>query len=74
MKGLVAQVEDIIVDERYRRRGVALKLLAECVERASKAQCADVHLMTYPDLKPANRLYQKAGWIKLDTNTYRNHL
>jgi ribosomal protein S18 acetylase RimI-like enzyme len=74
MKGSVAQIEDIVVDKRYHRRGLGMKLLAECVERASKAQCADVHLMTYPHLKPANRLYQKTGWIKLDTNTYRKHL
>jgi ribosomal protein S18 acetylase RimI-like enzyme len=71
MKGLVAQVEDIVVDEKYWRRGVGSKLLAECVRRARNAGCADVHLVTYPNLEAANQLYQTAGWTKLDTNTYK---
>jgi tRNA threonylcarbamoyladenosine biosynthesis protein TsaB len=71
MKGLVAQVEDIIVDEKYCRRGVGSKLLAECVRRARNAGCADVHLVTYPNLVAANQFYQTAGWTKLDTNTYK---
>jgi GNAT superfamily N-acetyltransferase len=74
MKGLVAQVEDIIVDDAYRKRGVGLKLLAACVSRATEVGCADVHLTTYPTLVPANRLYQSAGWTRVDAATYKKVL
>jgi ribosomal protein S18 acetylase RimI-like enzyme len=72
MKGRVAQVEDIVVDEEHRRRGVGSKLLTECVRRATAAGSLDVHLTTYPNLEAANRLYLAAGWTKLMTNTYRS--
>jgi ribosomal protein S18 acetylase RimI-like enzyme len=74
MKGRVAQVEDIVVDEDHRRRGVGTMLLAECVKRASEAGCLDVHLMTYPNLEAANCLYRATGWTEFKTNTYRKTL
>lgn len=55
-------VENMIVDERYRRRGIGRKLLAELEDRARAKGCGQVILVTEHDRKDACAFYESAGF------------
>lgn len=69
--GLKAWIEDVVVDEAARGRGVGAALtnaaLAEARTRGSK----DVSLTSRPAKEAANRLYQRIGFEARETNVYR---
>ena len=65
-----AVVEDMIVDERYRGKGLGEKILLDLI-RWAKAQSVEVvELTTNPKRLAANSLYQKAGLKLTETNHY----
>lgn len=70
-RGQYAYVEDMMVDEAYRGRGlgevIARKLIA--IARARKVKT--IELSTRPSRVPANKLYQKLGFERKETNVYR---
>ena len=70
-RGQYAYIEDMMVDEAYRGRGlgeaIARKLIA--VARAKKVKT--IELSTRPSRVPANKLYQKLGFEPKETNVYR---
>lgn len=68
--GMHAHVEDVIVDEGYRGQGVGEALVSELLELARQMDLKGVSLTCNPSRVPANRLYQKMGFKKWDTNTY----
>jgi ribosomal protein S18 acetylase RimI-like enzyme len=65
-----AHVEDVVVDEGYRGQGVGEALVRELLELARRLGLKGVSLTCNPGRVPANRLYQKMGFKKWDTNTY----
>ena len=69
--GLKAWIEDVVVDDSVRGRGVgaALNEAALAVARARGAK--DVSLTSRPSREAANRLYQRIGFERRDTNVYR---
>ncbi|HEX7276121.1 MAG TPA: GNAT family N-acetyltransferase [Acidimicrobiales bacterium] len=69
--GVRAWVEDVVVDEGARGRGVGEALLREAVERASAAGARTVDLTSRPSREAANRLYQRVGFEMRETNVYR---
>ena len=69
--GARAWVEDVVVDESARGRGVGAALLAAAVARARAGGCRTVDLTSRPSREAANRLYARAGFEKRDTNVYR---
>jgi ribosomal protein S18 acetylase RimI-like enzyme len=69
--GVRAIIEDVVVDERYRGQGVAQALTREALARADAAGARTVDLTSRPSREAANRLYQKLGFQKRDSNVYR---
>ncbi len=69
--GVRAWIEDVVVDEESRGRGVAEILCREALNRASAAGARTVDLTSRPSREAANRLYRRLGFVKRDTNVYR---
>jgi ribosomal protein S18 acetylase RimI-like enzyme len=72
--GLRAWIEDVVVDELARGRGVAEALNMAALERARAAGAVTVDLTSRPSREAANRLYQKIGFKPRETNVYRYDL
>jgi ribosomal protein S18 acetylase RimI-like enzyme len=69
--GLRAWIEDVVVDEEARGRGIGEALTREAVRRAEEAGARTVDLTSRPARTAANRLYERLGFRKRDTNVYR---
>jgi ribosomal protein S18 acetylase RimI-like enzyme len=69
--GVRAWIEDVVVDEGSRGRGVAEVLCREALNRASAAGARTVDLTSRPSRQAANRLYGRLGFTLRDTNAYR---
>ena len=69
--GVRAWIEDVVVDEASRGRGVAEILCREALNRASAAGARTVDLTSRPSREAANRLYRRLGFVERDTNVYR---
>ena len=69
--GIRAIIEDVVVDQRYRGQGIAQALTKEALVLAEAAGARTVDLTSRPSREAANRLYQKLGFQKRDSNVYR---
>jgi ribosomal protein S18 acetylase RimI-like enzyme len=65
-----AQIEDVVVDEAARGRGVGEALTREAIRRARDAGARYVMLTSDPSRVTANRLYQRLGFELRGTNVY----
>ena len=71
LTGLHAVIEDVVVDASVRGKGIGEALTRAALERARKAGCRSVDLTSRPSREAANRLYQRLGFVKRETNAYR---
>ncbi len=69
--GLRGIIEDVIVDQNARSRGIGEALTRHCLEFAQQAGCPQVMLSSNPGRQAANRLYQRMGFKLRNTNVYR---
>lgn len=69
-----AWIEDVVVDEAARGRGVAALLVEAALERATERGARTVDLTSRPDREAANRLYVRMGFEARATNVYRRTL
>jgi ribosomal protein S18 acetylase RimI-like enzyme len=69
--GLGVWIEDVVVDEAARGRGIGEALVREGVRLAEAAGADAVNLTSRPDRAAANRLYQRLGFERRATNFYR---
>ena len=69
--GIRAWIEDVIVDEAARGKGVGRKLNETAIEHAFSLGAITVDLTSRPTREAANRLYQQIGFEKRETNVYR---
>ncbi|MCY4193389.1 MAG: GNAT family N-acetyltransferase [bacterium] len=69
--GLRAIIEDVVVDERSRGRGVGRALSEHALDLARAAGAVTVDLTSRPSRQAANRLYLRLGFKIRDTNVYR---
>jgi ribosomal protein S18 acetylase RimI-like enzyme len=69
--GLRGWIEDVVVDESARGRGVGEAVTQAMLDRARELGCLTVDLTSRPARDVANRLYQRAGFVKRDTNVWR---
>jgi len=69
--GVRAWIEDVVVDEAVRGRGVGEALSQEAVRRAVGLGARTVELTSRPSREAANRLYQRLGFVRRDSNVYR---
>jgi ribosomal protein S18 acetylase RimI-like enzyme len=69
--GVRAWIEDVVVDEAVRGRGVGEALSQEALRRAVGLGARTVELTSRPSREAANRLYQRLGFVRRDSNVYR---
>ncbi|MCY3850445.1 MAG: GNAT family N-acetyltransferase [Acidimicrobiaceae bacterium] len=69
--GIRAWIEDVVVDEGARGCGVGRSLNEAAIEHALAAGAVSVDLTSRPSREEANRLYQRMGFSKRETNVYR---
>jgi ribosomal protein S18 acetylase RimI-like enzyme len=69
--GLKAWIEDVVVDDAVRGRGVGELLNRSALAEARARGAKDVSLTSRPSREAANRLYQRIGFEPRDTNVYR---
>jgi ribosomal protein S18 acetylase RimI-like enzyme len=69
--GVRAWIEDVVVDEGSRGRGVAEILCRDALNRACAVGARTVDLTSRPSRELANRLYRRLGFVQRDTNVYR---
>lgn len=63
-------IEDVVVDKEYRGKGIATKLIGAAIESAKAEGLTSVNLTSRPQREIANKLYQRLGFEKRDTNVY----
>lgn len=69
--GIRAWIEDVVVDEAARGKGVGEALNTFALQRARERGAKTVDLTSRPSREAANRLYQRLGFVARDTNVYR---
>jgi ribosomal protein S18 acetylase RimI-like enzyme len=69
--GVRAWVEDVVVDQEWRGRGVAEILCREALNRAAARGARTVDLTSRPSRDAAHRLYRRLGFVVRETNVYR---
>jgi ribosomal protein S18 acetylase RimI-like enzyme len=69
--GVRAWIEDVIVDEGSRGLGVGEALTLAAIERARDGGATSIDLTSRPSREAANRLYQRMGFERRETNVYR---
>ena len=69
--GTRAWIEDVVVDEAARGRGVGAALTNEAVRLARAGGARTVDLTSRPARAAANRLYERLGFELRDSKVYR---
>jgi ribosomal protein S18 acetylase RimI-like enzyme len=69
--GTKAWIEDVVVDDVARGRGVGELLNRAALDEARARGAKDVSLTSRPSREAANRLYQRIGFEPRTTNVYR---
>jgi ribosomal protein S18 acetylase RimI-like enzyme len=69
--GLRAIIEDVVVDQSRRGQGIGEALTLGALERARAAGARGVDLTSRPSREAANRLYQRLGFVRRESNVYR---
>ncbi len=69
--GIRAWIEDVVVDDAVRGRGIGEALNQAAIAAAAAAGAKTVDLTSRPSREAANRLYQRIGFVARETNVYR---
>jgi ribosomal protein S18 acetylase RimI-like enzyme len=69
--GFRAWIEDVIVDEAARGRGIGEALTKKALDLAEAAGARTVDLTTRPHREAAGRLYERVGFAARATRNYR---
>jgi len=69
--GIRAWIEDVVVKENARGKGVSKLLSERAVGLASEIGAKTVDLTSRPSREAANALYKKVGFEMRETNVYR---
>ena len=72
--GIRAWIEDVVVDEAGRGQGVGAALTEAALDIARGHGAKTVDLTSRPSREAANRLYQRLGFTRRETNVYRYDL
>ncbi len=72
--GSKAQIEDVVVSQVSRGKGVGKQLMHAAIDYARQAGISKIDLTSSPHRIQANHLYQKFGFEKRTTNIYRLNL
>jgi len=69
--GLRAYIEDVVVRDTHRRRGIGMALTQAALAAAEAAGARTVNLTSNAKRQAANQLYEKMGFRRRDTNVFR---
>src|SRR3989338_7804327 len=69
-EGVIAQIEDMVVDAGHRGKGLGKMISEKLIERARARGARTINLSSRADRVAANGLYQKLGFKKHETNSY----
>ncbi|PKN94992.1 MAG: GNAT family N-acetyltransferase [Chloroflexi bacterium HGW-Chloroflexi-6] len=69
--GVHGRLEDVIVDESVRGQGVGAALTEDVIRLAREMGANYLALTSNPRREAANRLYQRLGFKRWETNVYR---
>lgn len=64
-------VEDVVVDQGYRGQGVGEKVMRKLIAVARAKKLHSIALTSRPERVAGNKLYQKLGFARKETNVYR---
>lgn len=67
-------LEDIVVDQKFRRQGIGTKLIETAVKKAKNEGAFVIDFTSRPTRLSANQLYKKLGFEQRKTNVYRLQL
>lgn len=69
-----AYVDELFVDEQFRKMSIGTKLMNAVMENAEKHHALFIEFTSKPTRIEGNALYIKMGFQKYDTNVYRKYL
>ena len=69
--GTKAWIEDVVVDEKARGKGVGKELMNHALNVAKELGAKSADLTSRPSREAANKLYQAIGFEGRETNVYR---
>ena len=69
--GLRGLIEDVVVCESVRRKGIGALLIQSAINIAEAEGARTLDLTSRPERHAANQLYEKLGFSKRDSNVYR---
>jgi GNAT superfamily N-acetyltransferase len=69
-KGLVGIVEDVVVLDSYRGRGIGTALMERVLTIAKHKRLGSIYLTSSDPRVAAHKMYEKAGFKKIDTNFF----
>lgn len=69
--GLRGHVDNVVVDESMRGRGIARALLVRMTELATERGLRTLDLTSRPSRESAIRLYESVGFVRRETNVLR---
>lgn len=69
--GKRAKVEDVVVDENHRGKGIGEKISKKLIAIAKSKKVRRIELTTGQRRVAAHRLYEKVGFKKVDSDVYR---
>ena len=69
--GIRARIEDVVVLDTHRRRGIARKLSEYAIDLFKSSGARTLDLTSSPSRIAANKLYERLGFVRRETNVYR---
>ena len=69
--GMHGWIEDVVVDEKHRGKGIGKELTLKALEFAQQQGAKAVSLTSRPYRDSANKLYRRLGFKVVETNLYR---
>jgi ribosomal protein S18 acetylase RimI-like enzyme len=71
LSGTKVWIEDVVVDESQRGKGIGKELILHAIYYSGSLGAKSVGLTSRPFRTSANRLYQKLGFVRYETNVYK---
>ena len=68
--GLRGHIEDVVVDQSARGNGVGQAIVSELLAKARELGIEGVSLTCNPTREAANKMYEKMGFRRRETNVY----
>lgn len=73
-KGYVGKIEDVVVDQEQREKGLGKIIMNELIETAKEKKLKFLNLTSNPSRIPARKLYESLGFKLRDTGLFSMEL